>query len=619
MKLIFNILIICRQLKFELMEESDKLLNEEGEGGNEENEEIIEQDNKFAKDQMFLNPLEKYAIYNKFPFVLTLHLFLVIFLMYQLINNCPENEEGRHFKHFLYEMFLPLDDDNDGKDKTGFTYQQHLYIYNIDELKDIINKSLTNYFDIENISIENITHMYKTDTGNASSPEMFINYLRDKIGELPGKLSFDLNINDFGPLNDNENAKIFINNITSFKIVYYLMTIFPNSNKNKDKEQKCIGHEIEQIYSFENSANIDLYLKYNKIACANNNYIADIFWSEIIIIILAIISLLYTYFHIVKRYKYYLLYIKEETKKFNRKKNDGDKLKEDFDKEDIIFNYLVTRKKPIDKNYTIVDIWTIVSILGNAMQIIGAILTICDPYQFNSLTGFITSMGTVMALLLFIKYMDNLGSCSIIFETIKRGVPPSLNYLIGVLPAFIGYAILGKCIFWRSEFFATLTSAIASLFALMNGDSVYFIFDDLIKNHFFLGTIYCYSFCIMFIVIVMNIFLGIIGEAFVTKKEKKYKQWIYYILQMEEKEKRKKLQQEEEKEAEKNKSPKELLNYRLNKIYEEFDNVQKLSVVIISKSTTKNIVELRSKFGEQLSILDQKMDRIKKSIKVNSI
>ena len=186
------------------------------------------------------------------------------------------------------------------------------------------------------------------------------------------------------------------------------------------------------------------------------------------------------------------------------------------------------------------------------------------------------------------------------------------------MPVFIGYAILGKCIFWRSEFFATLTNAIASLFALMNGDSVYFIFDDLIKNHYFLGTIYCYSFCIMFIVIVMNIFLGIIGEAFVTKKEKKYKQWIYYILQMEEKEKRKKMLLEEEKEAEKNKTAKELLNYKLDKIYEEFDNVQKLSVLIIAKSTTKNVVELRSKFGEQLSILDQKMDSIKKSIKINS-
>ena len=595
------------------MEENDKLLNEDN-----GNEEINEQDQKYTNDQMFLNPLEKYAIYNKFPFVLTLHIFLVIFLMYQLIHNCPENEEGRHFKHFLYEMFLPLDDDNDGKDKTGFTYQQHLYIYNIDELKDVINKSLSNYFDIENISIENISYMYKNDSGKASSPEMYVNYLRDKMSELPGKLSFELNLDDFGPLNDNENAKIFINNITSFKIVYYLMTIFPNSNQNKDKEQKCIGHEIEQIYSFENAANIDLYLKYNKISCFNNNYIADFFWPEIIIIILSIISLLYTYFHVSKRYKYYILYKKEESEKYNHKKYIGNKLKEDFDKEDIIFNYLVTRKKTIDKNYKILDIWTIISICGNAMQIIGAILTIFDPYQFNSLTGFITSMGTVLALLIFIKYMDNLGSCSIIFETIKRGVPPSLNYLIGVLPVFIGYAMFGICVFWRSEFFATLTNAIASLFSLMMGDSVYFIFDDLINHNYFLGNIYCYSFCIMFIVIIMNIFLGIVGEAFVTKKEKKYKQWIYYILQMEKKEKNKKLLQEEEKEAEKNKSPKELLNYKLNKIYEEFDNVQKLSVFIISKSTTKNIVELRSKFGEQLSILDKKMDRIKQSIKINN-
>ena len=68
---------------------------------------------------------------------------------------------------------------------------------------------------------------------------------------------------------------------------------------------------------------------------------------------------------------------------------------------------------------------------------------------------------------------------------------------------------------------------------------------------------------------------------------------------MEENEKRKKRLLEEEKEIEKNKTPKELLSYRLNKIYEEFDNVQKLSVLIISKSTTKNIVELRSKFGKQ--------------------
>ena len=156
------------------------------------------------------------------------------------------------------------------------------------------------------------------------------------------------------------------------------------------------------------------------------------------------------------------------------------------------------------------------------------------------------------------------------------------------------------------------------MFALLNADSAYGIFDDLIEINFFFGTIFSYGFCILFIVIVMNIFLGIVGEAFVTKKEKKYnQQWIYRILKMEENEKRKKMMMEEEMEAEKNKTPKELLEYRLNKIYEEFDNVQKLSVLIISKSTTKNIVELRSRFGEQLSILDKKMDSIKKTIKID--
>ena len=594
------------------MEETDLLLNEEN-----ENEKVFEPNKKFTKDQMFLSPIEKYAIYNRFPFALLLHLFLVIFTMYQIIKNCSENEEGRYFKHFLYEMFLPLSDDNPDKDKTGFAYQQRLFIYNIDGLKDIINKSLTNYFDIENISIENITYMDKTDTGGPALPEMHVNYLMDKEDGFPGNLSFKLNLNDFGPLNDYDNAKHFINNITSFKISYRLMTILPN--RNKKKGQKCIGHQIEQIYSYENSAHINLYLQYQKIACIGQNYIADIFWSEIMIVILSIISLINTFFHVVNRYKYYWLYKKEEEKKYNEEIIEGNKLKEDFAKEDVFFNYLVTRKKPNDKNQSIVDIWTILALLANVIQIIGAILTICDPYHFNSLTGFITSMSTIMSLLIFIRYMGNLGSYSIIYETLNRGIPPSVNYLVGVLPMFLGFAIFGKCVFWRSEFFCTLTDAIATLFSLMNGDSVYFIFDDLIQKNYFLGTIYCYSFCILFIVIVMNIFLGIGGEAFVTKKEKKYKQWIYQILQMEEKAKRKKLLLEEEKEAEKNKTPRELLEYKLNKIYDEFDNVQKLSVSLIAKSTTKNIVELRSKFGEQLSVLDVKMDSIKKTIKINDI
>ena len=594
------------------MEETEKLINNENSLQlNDEIEEMMDD----AKDQIFHNPVEKYAIYNKFPFILFFQLFIIIFSMYRLVNNTKENEEGRYFKHFLYEMFLPLDDDNDDKDKTGFSYQQHLYIYNLEQLNNTINTSIYNYYEIEDNSIENITFINKGENDEVPPPEMYINYLNDKIEEIPGNLSFYLNKNDFGPLNDAENAKIFINNITSFKIVYYLMSILPPLNKGTQERYIC--YQIEQVYSFESLANIDLYLNYKKIKCPNKDFVSNEFWIEIFIIILCIVCWIFNIIHIIKRYKIYSVYKIEEEKNNLEDIKMTDKLKDKFAKEDIFFNYLIKKKKNIGKRLEILDIWTALSLISSAIQIIGAILTLFDPHQFNPLTGFITSMGICLSLLIFIKYLENLGSCSIIYETIRRGLPTSISYLIGVLPVFLGYCIFGKCIFWRSEYFGTLTDSIATLFSLLHGDSVYGILDDLIHINFFLGTLFCYSFCILFIVIVMNVFLGIVGEAFVTKKEKKYnQQWIYSILKMEENEKRKKMLIEEEKEVEKNKTPKELLIYRLNKICEEFDNVQKLSVLIISKSTTKNIVELRSKFGEQLSILDKKMDSIKKTIKI---
>ena len=594
------------------MEETEKLINNENSLQlNDEIEEMMDD----AKDQIFHNPVEKYAIYNKFPFILFFQLFIIIFSMYRLVNNTKENEEGRYFKHFLYEMFLPLDDDNDDKDKTGFSYQQHLYIYNLEQLNNTINTSIYNYYEIEDNSIENITFINKGENDEVPPPEMYINYLNDKIEEIPGNLSFYLNKNDFGPLNDAENAKIFINNITSFKIVYYLMSILPPLNKGTQERYIC--YQIKQVYSFESLANIDLYLNYKKIKCPNKDFVSNEFWIEIFIIILCIVCWIFNIIHIIKRYKIYSVYKIEEEKNNLEDIKMTDKLKDKFAKEDIFFNYLIKKKKNIGKRLEILDIWTALSLISSAIQIIGAILTLFDPHQFNPLTGFITSMGICLSLLIFIKYLENLGSCSIIYETIRRGLPTSISYLIGVLPVFFGYCIFGKCIFWRSEFFGTLTDSIATLFSLLHGDSVYGILDDLIHINFFLGTLFCYSFCILFIVIVMNVFLGIVGEAFVTKKEKKYnQQWIYSILKMEENEKRKKMLIEEEKEVEKNKTPKELLIYRLNKICEEFDNVQKLSVLIISKSTTKNIVELRSKFGEQLSILDKKMDSIKKTIKI---
>ena len=594
------------------MEETDKLIDNEEEINSEKEEEILDD----AKDQIFHNPIENYAINNKFPFILFLEIFIVIFTMYRLIKNSKENEIGRYFKHFVYEMFLPLNDDIEEKDKTGFSYQQHLYIYNLEELIKVINISVNNYYEIEDIAIENISALYQYGLGDVPPPVLYVNYLNDKVKGIPGNLFFFLEKNDFGPLSNETEAKIFINNITSFKIIYYLKASFPSQKNENETNTRC--YEVEQVYSFENLAIIDLYLNFKKEKCEEETIVIELndILLEIVIILLCIACIVINILHIIKRYKRYLKYKREKEKKYIEEKKMSNKLKGKFAKEDVFFNFLIERKKP-NKKFKVLDIWISLALLGDAIQIIGCILSISDPDLYNPLTGFITSVGICLSLLLFIKYLENLGSVSIIYETLDRGLSPSIQHLIGVIPVFVGFCLFGKCIFWSSDYFATFKDGFAALFSLLNGDSVYGIFDGVINSDFLLGTIFCYTFAILFSVICFNIFLGIVGAAFVTKKEKKYnQQWIYPILKMEENEKRKKRLLEEEKEIEKNKTPKELLSYRLNKIYEEFDNVQKLSVLIISKSTTKNIVELRSKFGEQLSVLDKKMDSIKKTIKI---
>ena len=545
------------------MEETDKLIDNEEEINSEKEEEILDD----AKDQIFHNPIENYAINNKFPFILFLEIFIVIFTMYRLIKNSKENEIGRYFKHFVYEMFLPLNDDIEEKDKTGFSYQQHLYIYNLEELIKVINISVNNYYEIEDIAIENISALYQYGLGDVPPPVLYVNYLNDKVKGIPGNLFFFLEKNDFGPLSNETEAKIFINNITSFKIIYYLKASFPSQKNENETNTRC--YEVEQVYSFENLAIIDLYLNFKKEKCEEETIVIELndILLEIVIILLCIACIVINILHIIKRYKRYLKYKREKEKKYIEEKKMSNKLKGKFAKEDVFFNFLIERKKP-NKKFKVLDIWISLALLGDAIQIIGCILSISDPDLYNPLTGFITSVGICLSLLLFIKYLENLGSVSIIYETLDRGLSPSIEHLVGVIPVFVGFCLFGKCIFWSSDYFATFKDGFAALFSLLNGDSVYGIFDGVINSDFLLGTIFCYTFAILFSVICFNIFLGIVGAAFVTKKEKKYnQQWIYPILKMEENEKRKKRLLEEEKEAEKNKTPKELLKYRLNKIY----------------------------------------------------
>jgi hypothetical protein len=103
------------------------------------------------------------------------------------------------------------------------------------------------------------------------------------------------------------------------------------------------------------------------------------------------------------------------------------------------------------------------------------------------------------------------------------------------MPIFLGFIFFGLCMFWRSERFINTSTAMITLFAMSNGDSVIDIFYDLARVNFLFGQIYCYLFCIIFIIVFMNVFISIIEEAYVNTKMQNQDHWIYSYLSLDSK------------------------------------------------------------------------------------
>ena len=58
----------------------------------------------------------------------------------------------------------------------------------------------------------------------------------------------------------------------------------------------------------------------------------------------------------------------------------------------------------------------------------------------------------------------------------------------------------------------------------------------------------------------------------------------------------------------------DLLEYNFEKIYDGFDDIYELSTLIVENSNTRDFVEIDSKFTEEYSILEHKLDIIKKNV-----
>ncbi len=132
---------------------------------------------------------------------------------------------SRAQERLLYNLFI------DDGDKTDMDFKRFTYIFSVNDLRDHVNKSVQNYYDMRENSLQNIT--YPKDDGSFYIT-LEVNYIQKNISfynhhEIKNNISYQnvyqINRYNLGPFEaSDDNLKSYINNIVDFQLVYTFIT-----------------------------------------------------------------------------------------------------------------------------------------------------------------------------------------------------------------------------------------------------------------------------------------------------------------------------------------------------------------------------------------------------------
>lgn len=455
------------------------------------------------KDRIYLNPIEKYKYHGKFPWKLVIHILLLVFTSAQAVLILGSlTQYTRAQERIFYDKFV-------GEvDKNSLEFSRYAYIFTVEELKSSVTNSINNFYSIKDSSFEEVQYMNENPT-----VLMEASYLANFDNESAAyKHQYTLTKDYKGPFEfDNNKLKIYLQNTVSFKLLYNIKTLIPLEDINAFD---CYNWDITQVYSFDKRAHFLLNLDIQRTTCVLDEsflsiisiFISKLLWIHIVVLVLAMASCILTLKYIYKMAK---IYWKIKTKFKNLPARDSNKRQSN---EEIILlpqnSQEAGENKPKNKwdmlkatdKGKLFNKWSIVCLIGNLTQIFGTLLNLINISYTTNSSELLIGFGCMLSFINIGRYLDYNKDYSTIYATISKALPNVLKYVLGVLPIFLGFIFFGLCLFWRSERFVSISSTMMTLFAVLNGDSVFDVFNDVAGVSFYLGQIYCYVFCIVFIV-----------------------------------------------------------------------------------------------------------------------
>ena len=557
------------------------------------------------EDKVTLSPLDKYRIYGKLPLNMIIHILLVVFTTIQALVILGVFTDYFRAQEKSFTNVLISTDSKENRD-----YPRKTYLYDIPSLQNHLNNSVQKMLNKNNTFFTDPIFVNEDNEEiEVNSIEMQVEYKYNldsitKKDEYKMPLEFYYNISSdyLGPFNrsyNEDDIKKYLNIIEEFELEYRFKTYVPYYYK---QYKECFIWTIKQKYNFKKKAHFEVSLYINNEQCEEKSSLSRIeqiiiahSWIHFIVIFLATTSILlslYNFYEVIKLNKYRKIIQKEKKRK---KKIDNKNL-----------NGSEVISTPLNK-------WDICVLISNICQIIGSILALLENDNMNGSIDILIGFGSMLCYICLGKYLDYDTKYALLYQTLKRSIPNVIPFFIGIMPIFIGFTFLGLCLFWNSERFTNVSDVMKALFAIVNGDSVYDIIVDITDKNNFFGQIYGYLFTILFIVVVMNVFIAIIQEAYVSAKVASQSHWIYSHLLKNtdnfENEYIKNLPNIEEMSQSEIKVELEnriiLMNKGLNKCRKLIEEVEKKDISEEEKNELRNILLLK------IEEIDQKMEVIR--------
>lgn len=384
---------------------------------------------------------------------------------------------------------LFLNKDVQGSD-TALAY--NFNIYRIEKLQNYVQETVSKYFDINSHTIDNYSFKYDS-FGDKMPVKMYIEYSdRYKAKSEGFEDEYKLTTQNLGPF-EFKNVKSFLDIVSEFELQF---TLEHHLNKNVDTSATCYEWKISQIYKYTLHGPIMVSQDFLRGVCQSDSI--EIFrkyiWLDMVVVFLSLSSITLTIFYL-----------------FNR----GLLISR------LKYNPIATMAVAWDtlsvkEKLNFVDLWIIVTILGNLCQLFGSVSAFIDEHNVLTIHETFIGIGCFCAWIGIIRYLEPNKNAYTVVHTMQRATPTLGPYMIGIIPIFMAFSFLSMCLFWKTGYYTSPTWAMIVNFCMLNGDSLYFFLSAAISSNKVLGQLYMYSFLVFFICCIHNIFIAIIQDGFVS-------------------------------------------------------------------------------------------------------